>query len=74
MANSITSAHGAYHLYMDGQSVRNASGHNFAVYDPSIEQVLAHIVEASAVEMDLAVCAACRAFDAGWLITPVIKP
>ena len=65
MANSMTSAQGAYQLYIDGQFIGNASGKTFPVYDPSTEEVLADVVEASAVEVDLAVQAARRAFDTG---------
>ena len=65
MANSMTSAQGAYQLYIDGQFVGNASGKTFPVYDPSTEEVLADVVEASAAEVDLAVQAARRAFDSG---------
>src|SRR5258708_30534837 len=65
MASSMTSPQGAYQLYIDGQFVGNASGKTFSVYDPSTEEVLADVVEASAVEVDLAVQAARRAFDTG---------
>ena len=65
MASSMTSPQGAYQLYIDGQFVGNASGKTFSVYDPSTEEVLADVVEASVVEVDLAVQAARRAFDFG---------
>jgi len=65
MANSMTSAQGAYQLYIDGQFVGNASGKIFSVYDPSTEEILADVVEASTIEVDLAVQAARRAFDTG---------
>jgi len=65
MASSMTSAQGAYQLYIDGQFAGNRSGKTFPVYDPSTEEVLADVVEASAVEVDLAVHAARRAFDSG---------
>jgi betaine-aldehyde dehydrogenase len=61
----MQSAQGAYQLYIDGQWTGNQSGKTFAVYDPSTEEVLADVVEASAVEVDLAVQAARRAFDSG---------
>jgi betaine-aldehyde dehydrogenase len=75
MASSMTSAQGAYQLYIDGQFLGNASGKTFPVYDPSTEEVLADVVEASAVEVDLAVRAARRAFDSGpWAAsTPQIR-
>jgi betaine-aldehyde dehydrogenase len=65
MASGMTSARGAYQLYIDGQFVGNGSGKTFAVYEPSTEEVLADVIEASAVEVDLAVQAARRAFDTG---------
>src|ERR1700761_3921580 len=61
----ITSAEGAYLLYIDGQFVPGASGKTFPVYDPSTEEVRADVVEATAAEVDLAVQAARRAFDSG---------
>ena len=65
MESNMFSAQGAYQLYIDGQWVGNNSGKTFPVYDPSTEEVLADVVEASAVEVDLAVRAARRAFDSG---------
>jgi betaine-aldehyde dehydrogenase len=56
---------GAYQLYIDGQWVGNRSGKTFPVYDPSTEEVIADVVEASTAEVDLAVQAARRAFDSG---------
>ena len=65
MASSMFSEQGAYQLYIDGQFVGNSTGKTFPVYDPSTEEVLADVVEASAIEVDLAVQAARRAFDTG---------
>jgi betaine-aldehyde dehydrogenase len=65
MAGSMQSAQGAYQLYIDGQWVSNASGKTFPIVDPATEEVMADVVEASAVEVDLAVQAARRAFDSG---------
>jgi betaine-aldehyde dehydrogenase len=61
----MQSAQGVYQLYIDGQWVGNNSGKTFPVFDPSTEEVLADVVEASAAEVDLAVQAARRAFDSG---------
>ena len=70
MASGITSAEGAYLLYIDGQFVPGASDKTFPVYDPSTEEVLADVVEATAAEVDLAVQAARRAFDTGpWSVS-----
>jgi betaine-aldehyde dehydrogenase len=65
MGSSMLSPQGAYQLYIDGHWVGNSSGKTFPVYDPSTEVVIADVVEASAVEVDLAVRAARRAFDSG---------
>jgi len=65
MGSNMLSAQGAYRLYIEGEFVGNESGKTFPVYDPSTEEVLAEVVEASAVEVDLAVQAARRAFDSG---------
>lgn len=65
MSTGMLSDQGAYQLYIDGQFVGNASGKVFTVYDPSTEEVLAEVVEASAIEVDFAVQAARRAFDSG---------
>ena len=61
----MQSAQGAYLLYIDGQFVSNATGKTFPVYEPATEEVLADVIEASEVEVDLAVQAARRAFDSG---------
>src|ERR1700761_7365641 len=61
----MLSPQGAYQLYIDGQFVSGSSGKTFPVYDPSTEEVLADVVEATAAEVDLAVQAARRAFDSG---------
>ena len=65
MSGNMLSAQGAYQLYIDGKFVGNSSGKTFPVYDPSTEEILAEVVEASAVEVDLAARAARRAFDNG---------
>jgi betaine-aldehyde dehydrogenase len=65
MGSNMQSAQGAYQLYIDGQWVGNSSGKTFPVYDPATEEVMADVVEASAVEVDLAVRAARHAFDSG---------
>ena len=71
MGSNMLSEQGAYQLYIDGQWVGNGSGKTFPVYDPSTEEVIADVVEASAAEVDLAVRAARRAFDSGpWAASP----
>ncbi|WP_263357599.1 aldehyde dehydrogenase family protein [Acidicapsa ligni] len=61
----MRSAQGVYQLYIDGKWVNSISGDTFAVYDPATEEVMAQVAEASAADIDLAVQAARRAFDAG---------
>ena len=61
----MQSAEGVYQLYINGEWVGNSSGKSFPVYDPSTEEVMAHVIEAGAAEVDQAVRAARRAFDFG---------
>ena len=65
MTSGMQSEQGAYQLYIDGEWVSSASGKTFPVYDPSTEEIIAKVVEAGAVEVDLAVRAARKAFDSG---------
>jgi len=64
MGSSMKSADGVYQLYIDGEWT-GSGGKTFAVIDPSTEEVMAHVAEAGAAEVDLAVRAARRAFDHG---------
>jgi phenylacetaldehyde dehydrogenase len=52
-------------LLIDGKLVNAASGKTFAVYNPATGTILAQVAEADAVDVDLAVKAARRAFDDG---------
>jgi phenylacetaldehyde dehydrogenase len=52
-------------LLIGGKWVAAASGKTFPVYDPSTGNVLAHVAEADAVDVDNAVQAARFAFDEG---------
>src|SRR5579875_3807586 len=52
-------------LFIDNQWVEAASGRTFEDVNPATEQVLAHIAEADATDVDRAVRAARRAFDEG---------
>jgi betaine-aldehyde dehydrogenase len=65
MGGSMQSPEGVYQLFIDGEWVGNKDGRSFAVIDPSTEETMAMVTEASAVEVDLAVRAARRAFDSG---------
>ena len=52
-------------LYIDGAWVEPAEGGRFAVIDPATEQPIAEVAAATAADVDRAVKAARRAFDAG---------
>jgi phenylacetaldehyde dehydrogenase len=52
-------------LLIDGKWVNAASGKTFPVYDPSTGEVLAHVAEADAADVNKAVKAARKAFDEG---------
>jgi betaine-aldehyde dehydrogenase len=54
-----------YKNYVNGQWVAAASGETFPVYDPSTEEVIAHVAAAGAADVDVAVKAAREAFDNG---------
>jgi hypothetical protein len=55
----------AYQNYINGQWVKSSSGEMFPVYDPSIEEVIAHVASGTAADVDSAVKAARAAFDSG---------
>ncbi len=52
-------------LLIDGEWVDAKSGKTFAVFDPATGQQIAQVAEADAADVDLAVSAARRAFEAG---------
>jgi betaine-aldehyde dehydrogenase len=54
-----------YHNYIHGQWAPGSSGETFPVFDPSTEEVIAHVATASIVDVDKAVKAARAAFDSG---------
>src|SRR5580692_2828291 len=54
-----------YKNYVNGQWVAAASGETFPVYDPSTEEVIAHVAAAGPADVDAAVKAAREAFDNG---------
>ena len=59
-------------MLIDGAWVEATSGKTFPVYDPATEEVIAHVAEGEAADIDRAVRAARQAFDSGpWRkITP----
>ena len=52
-------------LFIDGQMVEAVSGKTFATINPATGEILAEVAEGDAVDIDLAVRAARRAFDDG---------
>src|SRR5277367_1447427 len=61
-SNFIASEH---RMLIDGKFVKAASGKTLPVYNPATGDVMAHVPEAEAVDVDRAVRAARRAFDEG---------
>src|SRR6202047_4576323 len=55
----------SYQNYVNGQWVPSSTGETFPVFDPSTEEVIAHVAAASASDVDKAVTAARAAFDFG---------
>jgi len=62
---TITFLSGQHKLLIDGKWVNAASGKVFPVYDPATGTILAQVAEAEKEDVDRAVAAARRAFDAG---------
>ncbi|MBS4189604.1 aldehyde dehydrogenase family protein [Bacillus sp. FJAT-49705] len=56
---------GKKHLYINGEFVESKSQKTFETYNPATGEVLAHVFEAGAEDIDLAVRAARKAFDEG---------
>lgn len=56
---------GKKHLYINGEFVESKSQKTFETYNPATGEVLAHVYEAGAEDIDLAVKAARKAFDEG---------
>src|SRR6267378_2400864 len=65
MSSSVKTVVRAYQNYINGQWVKSSSGEMFPVYDPSTEEVIAHVASGTAADVDLAVKAARAAFDSG---------
>ena len=55
---------GSKRLLIDGKWVEAVSGKTFATFDPATEERLAEVAEADAADVDIAVKAARRAFEA----------
>jgi betaine-aldehyde dehydrogenase len=65
MSSSATAGVRSYQNYINGQWVAGSSGETFPVYDPSTEEVIAHVASGTAADVDRAVKAARAAFDSG---------
>src|SRR5260370_37502806 len=65
MSSSVKTVVQAYQNYINGQWVKSSSGEMFPVYDPSTEEVIAHVASSAAADVDSAVKAARAAFDSG---------
>jgi acyl-CoA reductase-like NAD-dependent aldehyde dehydrogenase len=66
MSSSATTAGvRTYQNFVNGKWESAASGKTFPVYDPSTEEVIAHVAAADAADVDRAVKAARAAFDSG---------
>jgi betaine-aldehyde dehydrogenase len=65
MSTSATTGVRTYQNFINGKWESAASGKTFPVYDPSTEEVIAHVAAAEASDVDRAVKAARTAFDSG---------
>src|SRR5260370_2281798 len=65
MSSSVKTTVRAYQNYINGQWVKSSSGEVFPVYDPSTEEVIAHVASGTAADVDSAVKAGRSAFDSG---------
>src|SRR5436853_1584715 len=55
----------AYQVYVNGEWIDSTSAKTFPLYDPSTEEVIAHVPDANAEDVNRAVAAAKAAFDEG---------
>src|ERR1700752_2331224 len=65
MSSSATAGVRSYQNYVNGKWESAASGKTFPGFDPSTEEVIAHVAAADAADVDRAVKAARAAFDSG---------
>src|SRR5215475_9286179 len=65
MSTGVTTGVRTYQNFVNGKWEPAASGKTFPVYDPSTEEVIAHVAAAEAADVDRAVRAARAAFDSG---------
>src|SRR5438552_1752596 len=65
MSSSAITGVRTYQNYINGKWESASSGKTFPVYDPSTEEVIAHVAASEAADVDCAVKAARAAFDSG---------
>src|SRR5260221_13476503 len=65
MSSGATAGVRSYQNYVNGKWEGAASGKTFPVYDPSTEEVIAHVAASNVADVDRAVKAARSAFDSG---------
>src|SRR5579859_3831147 len=65
MSSGATTGVKTYQNYINGKWESAASGKTFPVYDPSTEEVIAHVAASEVADVDRAVKAARAAFDSG---------
>jgi acyl-CoA reductase-like NAD-dependent aldehyde dehydrogenase len=65
MQSTVNSDLRAYQSYINGEWSESRSGKTFPVYDPSTEEIIAHVAEADSADVDYAVKSARAAFDCG---------
>ncbi|MDP9146960.1 MAG: aldehyde dehydrogenase family protein [Acidobacteriota bacterium] len=65
MQSSVKTEVRTYQNYVNGEFVSGAAGETFPVFDPSTEEVIAHVTSSNAADVDRAVKAARAAFDSG---------
>src|SRR6476620_5951609 len=65
MSSGATTGVRSYQNFVNGKWESAGSGKTFPVYDPSTEEVIAHVAAAEAADVDRAVKAARAAFDSG---------
>src|SRR6201988_4734564 len=65
MSSSATAGVRSYQNYVNGKWESAASGKTFPGFDPSTEEIIAHVAAADAADVDRAVKAARAAFDRG---------
>src|SRR3954447_7204957 len=69
-SRAVVDIRSSYGLFVDGKFVDGVGGRTFKTINPATEEVLAEVTEASEEDVDLAVCAARRAYDRVWSRMP----